>query len=48
MPAFIDIKFLLPIYLYSNIIFIVDNYNSLILTVNRRWVPFWMPNKSTS
>jgi hypothetical protein len=35
IPAFIEIK-LLPKYLNSNIIFIADNYNSLILTVNRR------------
>jgi len=36
MPAFIDIKLLLPKYLHSNIIFTVDNYISLILAVNRR------------
>jgi hypothetical protein len=39
VPAFIEIKFLLPEYIHSNMIFIVDNYNSLILTVNRRQVP---------
>jgi hypothetical protein len=29
MPAFIELRLLLPKYLHSNIIFIVDNYNSL-------------------
>jgi len=33
--AFIKIKLLLPEYLHGNVIFIVDNYNSLVLTVNR-------------